>query len=99
MKESDLVVFCLDYLDRKNIFRWRNNTGAYKTEHGSFIRFGAKGSPDIYALREGKLVGIECKVGRNKQSPEQKKWQQAMEKHGAIYWIIYSPEELIGKLI
>ena len=99
MKESDLVRFCLDYLASKRIFHWRNNTGAYKPEHGGFIKFGAKGSPDIFAVRDGRLIGIECKVGKNKQSSEQKKWEHEMVKHGCLYWLIMSPEEMIGKLV
>ncbi len=108
MKETELVSFCLEYLRAKRIFHWRNNTGAFSGEHTRkrdgqtvkrFVRFGEPGSPDIYALVKGRLVGVECKVGDNKQSPEQVEYQKKLQQNGGYYWLIYSPEELIGKLL
>ena len=92
---------CLQYLKLKHIVCWRNNTGATKTEKGGFIRFGATGSPDIFAVLRpnGQLVNIECKVGKNKLSPAQHEWQMTMEAHGAKYWLVYSIDEMIGKLV
>lgn len=98
MSETDLVKTCLQYLEMKHLFYWRNNTGALRTEKGSFIRFGAVGSPDIFILKDGVLIGVECKVGKNKQSEHQKHWQHQMEKNGGKYWLIYNVETLITKL-
>jgi hypothetical protein len=37
--------------------------GAFKTEHGSYIRFGSKGSPDIIVVCQGgKFCGLEVKT-------------------------------------
>jgi hypothetical protein len=61
MSEAEQQRAILDYLQLKGHFCWRNNSGAYKTDHGSFIRFGTLGSPDIFVLRAGCLFGIEVK--------------------------------------
>ena len=98
MKEQELVNVCLNILSAKKIFCWRNNTGAFKTERGGYYKFGAVGSPDIFACEGGQLIGIECKVGKNKQSDSQKAFQKAMEKAGAFYWLVYTPEDLLNKL-
>ena len=61
MAESDVLRGCLDYLKMKNIFCYRNNSGATKV--GSrFIRFGYKGSSDIIGiLPDGRFLAVECK--------------------------------------
>lgn len=98
MSEQDLVKSCLQYLKMKNLFFWRNNTGAMSTEKNGkkyFMHFGAVGSPDIFVLYKGKLIGIECKYGNNKQSEAQKAWEGAMKQHGGEYWLIYDISELV----
>ena len=99
MSETDLVNACLQYLSYRPWLYWRNNSGALPTAKGGFIRFGAVGSPDIFILREGNLIGVECKVGRNKQSPVQKNWEKIMERNGGRYWLIYDIETFISKLV
>jgi len=99
MSESHLVKQCLQYLNLKHIDCWRNNSGALKTESGGFVRFGAMGSPDIFAFINKQLVGIECKYGKNKQSDNQKQFEKMMKKNGADYWLVYDIETFIGKLV
>jgi hypothetical protein len=47
MKEKEIQKAILDYLALKRYFHCRNNSGAYKAEHGSYIRYGTPGSPDV----------------------------------------------------
>ena len=49
-----------------------------------------KGSADISATIRGKSVKIEIKVGKDRQSPAQAKYQAEIEKAGGIYIIIHS---------
>ena len=101
MSETELDSACQQYLTLKGIFYWRNNTGALVSEYKGkkrFIRYGATGSPDIFALKDGKLIGIECKFGKNKQSEGQIEFQRQMEKNGAKYLLIYDIEQLLIKL-
>lgn len=101
MSEQDLVRACLQYLEMKPWLHWRNNTGGMSGEHKGkkwFMRFGATGSPDIFILKDGKLIGIECKAGKNKQSDAQKEWENKMKQNGGEYYVIYNVEELLFKL-
>lgn len=63
-----------------------------------FVRFGATGAPDIVAVIKGKYVGIECKVGKGKQSGHQKEFEHKLKQAGGDYWLIYTPEDLLIKL-
>jgi len=48
---------------------------------------GTNGSADISATIFGKSVKIEVKIGKDRQSADQKKYQQAIESAGGLYWI------------
>lgn len=48
---------------------------------------GTKGSADISATIHGRSVKIEVKVGRDRQSEHQKKYQQDIERAGGVYII------------
>jgi len=64
---------------------WSNNTGAIKTEE-RFIKFGLKGSADILGiLFDGKFIAIEIKVGRDRQSKDQIKFENMIIRFGGIY--------------
>lgn len=68
MKESSLVKSIIQYLvTRRDVFAWRNNTGAIASD-GRFLRYGKKGSADIIGVFNGRFIGIEAKVGKNTQS-------------------------------
>ncbi len=51
---------------------------------------GTKGTADISATINGKSVKIEVKIGRDKQSPYQKKYQESVEAAGGLYIIAKS---------
>lgn len=48
---------------------------------------GTKGSADISAVYKGITFKIEIKIGNDKQSAEQKKYQKAIESSGGVYMI------------
>ena len=85
MSEAQQQRAILDYLQLKGHFCWRNNSGAFKTEHGSFIRFGTPGSPDIFVLWGGSLYGIEVKSATRKLSHAQQAFKRSMEARRGIY--------------
>jgi hypothetical protein len=45
------------------------------------------GTSDVSATIEGMSIKIEVKIGRDKQSEDQKLYQKAVEDAGGIYWI------------
>lgn len=95
-KETQKAV--LDYLTAKRIFHWRNNTGATRTASGGFIRFGAVGSPDIFAIAKGRIFGFEIKDTNGKQSPEQEAFALAMTNAGGCYQIVRNVDEVMAIL-
>jgi hypothetical protein len=55
---------------------------------------GQKGTADISATIKGKSVKIEVKM-KDRQSEDQKKYQQAIERAGGQYWLVRSFEEFM----
>jgi hypothetical protein len=87
----------LAYLSLKGVFHWRNNTGAYKPDHGGFIRFGYPGSPDIFAIRApgGQLIGIEVKDGRGRLNANQAEFRDRLEAAGGQYVVARSLDDVL----
>ncbi len=96
VSESVIVNHIIKWCFAHGLFAFRNNTGAYKTERGNYIRYGAVGSPDIIAVqcKTGKFIGIEAKSATGKQSPEQKAFQQKLEQCGALYILARGLDDL-----
>ncbi len=80
----------LEYLTLRGWLAWSNNTGAFPVEDEQharrFVRFGRKGSADIFALRpsDGRFYSIEVKVGGDKLRPEQQQWLEEVRAHGGV---------------
>lgn len=86
---------------------WRNNIGTAISTHGKqHIRYGVgnPGGADLIGLYRGRFVAIEIKtpasVGLDgvrrvagRQTPEQRLWQQLVERKGGIYAIVRSADE------
>lgn len=92
VKEKELQKQILEYLETKNVFHYRNNSGAFKRD-GHFYQFGSIGSPDIICVIRGQYVGIEVKGTGGKQSPHQKEFQGRLELAGGKYILAHSWEE------
>lgn len=84
----------IDYLDYRKHFWWRNNSGAFKTAHGTFVRFGTPGSPDIIVVHVGRPYFLEVKRPGSNQSPDQKAFQQSAKRAGALYAVVRSIEDV-----
>ena len=93
--ESLVVRSCIQWLYYKGIFAWRNNTGGYKTEDGSYIRYGLKGSPDIIGiLPDGRFLGVECKSGKNDIKGSQIDFKNKIESMNGVYVVAWSTDDL-----
>ena len=53
-----------------------------------------KGQPDLVAVMNGKVVFIELKTQKGKQSKEQKEVEQEIKKRGMDYIVVRSLEDL-----
>ena len=56
-----------------------------------------KGSADISATIQGRSVKIEVKIGKDRQSEDQKVYQTNIEKSGGQYWIVKNFDDFIKK--
>ena len=70
---------------------WSNATGALKKDD-RMIRYGLVGSADILACINGRMVGIEAKVGRDAHRPRQKAFASELEAAGGIYVLARSTD-------
>ena len=62
----------------------------------SYLTFGLPGSADISGiLKDGRRLEIECKTGNAKQSKQQKKFQEMIEKFGGVYILTHSSDFLL----
>lgn len=98
-KESDLQKGVLDLLNHiSNTYFFRASSGLIRTERGNWFRTGRKGCPDICGVINGKFIGIEIKVGKNKLSVFQKKAKENIENAGGEYWEVRSLADVEKRL-
>jgi hypothetical protein len=73
---------------------WRNNIGVGEVR-GSKIRFGVggPGGADLIGLFRGRFVAIEIKTTVGRQTEEQQRFQQLVERKGGIYVVLRSADE------
>lgn len=84
------------YIKGKEYTDWM---GRKKEEKGQYIprAHGAKGSADVTATLPplGKRLEVEVKFGKDRQSPDQKRFQDQIEAMGGIYIIVRTWDEFI----
>jgi len=82
------------YLDKTKTFE--DVTGKVRTiGSGQWIpTSGVKGTADVSATIRGRSVKIEVKM-KDKQSDDQKRYQQAVEAAGGVYLIVRSFTEFL----
>lgn len=100
-QEASTQKTIIEYLGYRKVFHWRQNSGAAAIESkGSrrFMVFGAKGAPDIFAIKDGTIYGLEVKSDVGRQNENQKVFQEGFEKAGGKYYVVRSLREvqLIG---
>ena len=65
-----------------------NNMGVYDVNLGRFRTSGTKkGIPDVIGIIKGRFIGIEIKIGRDKQSDDQKLREQEINSAEGLYYI------------
>lgn len=75
---------------------WKNNTGALKVEN-RYIQYGLKGSADILGVRhDGKFIAIEIKVGKDRQSEDQKNFEKMILSMNGIYVLAKSVNDAVA---
>jgi len=100
VRENPVMNVVKNFLEIHRIPYWRLNSGAYKTPKGHYVRYGAKGMSDIYAIgKDGISIWIECKrpVGGVLSEP-QKNFLDCINRNGGIGIVVNSVESLEEQL-
>lgn len=97
--EATVLKQCLEYLQIKGIYAWRNNTGATKAGN-RMIRFGKTGSSDILGItKDGRFLAVECKRQYGGiVSEAQERFLFNITQNGGVAIVVNSLESLIEKL-
>ena len=84
LTETDIRRQVTDYLQLRQYFCFYvlQGLGAYK------------GIPDLIAAKDGRVLFIELKTARGRQSEHQKKFQADLEAHGGEYVLCRGVDEL-----
>ena len=90
-----MVHACIQWLHLNGCFIWRNNSGGYKSETGTWIRYGLTGSPDIIGVNpRGRFIGIEAKSDTGKPTDQQLAFGRKVTDRGGVYLVVRSTDEL-----
>ena len=79
---------------------YRINNGAVYDQKRQVYRKGVqrKGIPDIIGIIDGRFIGIEVKIGRDRQSADQKLIEKEINESGGVYFIAKSYDDYIDKI-
>lgn len=97
MTHSDLVNAILLEVSPLGL-AWSNNTGALKNKDDRLVRYGLPGSSDVLACINGRFIGIEAKVGDDRQRQKQKDFATAVRAAGGIYILARSVDDVANTL-
>lgn len=65
-----------------------NTMGVFDKAKGTFRTSGMKkGLPDVIGIYKGKFIGVEIKIGKDRQSEDQKDREQEIKSNGGLYYI------------
>ena len=99
-KESDIVRQICKYLQAKGEFFWRhNNVGVFSKKANAYLkpRYGIKGVPDIFWIKQKMFCAIEVKSESGKVSGDQENFRFQWESRGGKYLVVRSLLELINQ--
>lgn len=79
---------------------YRINNGAIYDVKRKVYRKGVqrKGVPDIIGIIDGRFYGIEVKIGKDRQSADQKEIEREIKEAGGVYFIAKSYDDYLEKL-
>jgi hypothetical protein len=79
---------------------YRINNGAVYDKKQGVYRAGVqkKGVPDIIGIINGRFIGIEVKIGKDRQSADQKLIEKEINAAGGVYFIAKSYDDYLSKI-
>lgn len=100
LTETQIQSSILEFLGWKKILAWRCQAIPVPIRRGNQIvalRAANKetvGIPDILAVVNGQLLGIEVKGAKGKLRPEQEEWKMKLEQSGARWMLARSVQDV-----
>lgn len=95
MLEKDIQKPIIDWLRYQGWFVVKNNTvGIYKKSTGKYIPSQAVGLADLTILKGGRVIMLEVKTPKGKQSDGQILFQSEWELHGGEYYVVRSIDDV-----
>ena len=94
--EAEILRDVLEYLRRRNVLHWRNNTGAARRGK-RVVHFGEPGLPDIFVVlpgTQGQLAAVEVKRPGKVPTPEQDAWLLRFAKAGCVAAVVTSVRDM-----
>lgn len=91
-KLKDIFIFETDVMDGLKFLNNQQSRLAFIQYHKNMGY--VKGQPDLVAIMNNKVVFIELKTDKGRQSKEQKAVEQEIKKRGCEYIVIRSLEDL-----
>ena len=80
-------------LSRAGALVQRNNSGLLLGANGRRVRAAMPGAADIIACLYGIFVAVECKTASGRQSPAQRRYQEAVQRAGGMYLLARSVDD------
>jgi hypothetical protein len=87
--EKTVLKECLEYLQLRGIYAYRQNTGAaeYTDKAGKkrMVKYGKPGASDIVGVMPGgRFIAVECKAPAGRLSELQKQFLKDIERMGGL---------------
>lgn len=98
--EHDIQNAIIQWFRLHKWFVWRNNSGRIAVGDGRYrrmIMLGTAGMPDVLAIKDGILAGVEVKRPKGKTTELQEMTLKELEEHGAWTLVAYSVDDVEKK--
>lgn len=92
-KETEIQREVMGYLHSVGFLVWRNHMQGVRI-NGRRIRNPNVGQPDIWAVKNGRLLGVEVKTATGRLSDEQVAWIGVAQKYSVPIIVAHSVGEL-----
>jgi hypothetical protein len=83
---NGLTAAICDYVELRGGYAMRINVAGFYRHDVGYIKSGSTiGTPDLIAVVRGRFVGIEVKIGKDRQSDSQKAVEQRITEAAGVY--------------
>jgi hypothetical protein len=101
--EGAIVKECLEYLQLRGIYAYRQNTGAavYQGRDGKkrMVKFGKRGASDIVGVMPGgRFIVVECKAAKGRLSEYQEQFLNDIKRMGGLAIVARSAADIEAAL-